>query len=147
MVAAALVPRCSNTLAPGLADGLVVLWVPSHGPIRALRMGPATPGGGLSAGWTPPRCRRSLVRRLGSLRLRSLILRCLFLRNRCCSVAILRRLPAEWSMPKSRITVWIGGSLGLMRLASSLWMVLSVTMKAVLWLLTTNPTPFSPSRS
>ena len=80
------------------------------------------------------------MRRLGSLRLRSLILRCLFLRNRCCSVAILLLLPAEWSIPKSLITVWIGGSFGLSSLANSLWMVLSVTMKAVLWLLTTNPT-------
>ena len=57
-------------------------------------------------------CSRRRVRRLGNLRLRSLIRRCLFLRKRCWRVVILRRWLAEWSMPRSLMTVWIGGSCG-----------------------------------
>ena len=48
-----------------------------------------------ATGWTPPRWSRSLVRMLGSLRLRSLIRLCLFFLNLCWRVAMRLLLPAE----------------------------------------------------
>ena len=119
---------------------------PCRSAIRYLEASPWPSKPQRATGWTPPLWSLSLVRMLGSLRLLSLIRRCLFFLNLCCRVAIRRRLPAEWSIPRSRITDWMGGSSGPRSLPSSLWMTLSVTMKAVLWLFTINPAAVSSVR-
>ena len=116
-------------------------------PCRYLGASPWPSNPHIATGCTPPRWSLSLFLRFGSLRDLSLMRRCLFLLKRCFKVAMRRLLPAEWSMPRSLMTVCMGGSSETSSFASASCVVLSVTMKAVLLLLTLSPAALSWSRN
>ena len=68
---------------------------PCRSAIRYLGASPWPSKPQKATGWTPPLWSLSLVRMLGSLRLRSLIRLCLFFLNLCWRVAMRLLLPAE----------------------------------------------------